>query len=129
MKKSIILFCLFFLNIGIAYCQFARKNPITTLREIPVVSQQSTNDIKMPDRNSLKILESKYYSFKGKRKIDTGSKIHWYALEKENDSVYWKNVNCDKVIIEFKKGTSIKSKEVIDFLIKTNLNQVLEKSM
>ena len=64
-------------------------------------------------------------------KVDKQSsyKLHWYALENENDSIYWKNVNCNNIIIDFKPTVSIKSKEVSRFLRKMGLKKIVGKSV
>lgn len=68
-------------------------------------------------------------STKSSIKIEADTTIHWYALEKENDSVYWNNVNYNRILIEFKVGVSMKNKDVSKFLKKIGLNDIISKSM
>ncbi len=130
MKLGIISALILLLSFD-GYSQFAKKQPaiVELKNQSNLVVTGIDTTLKMPDRNSLKMLANDQYQFKGKSKIINDDKIHWYALENENDSIYWQNVNCNKLIVEFKRTVDIESTSIKDFLKKNRLNKITSKSL
>ena len=55
-------------------------------------------------------------------------KPRWYAIEGENDPVYWENVETDKLLIEFNEGYGIAHPAIRSFLSKHNITQMIRQS-
>ncbi|MBI5538523.1 MAG: S8 family peptidase [Bacteroidia bacterium] len=132
------IFLLSFAFISSISCLWAqqKQNPISTNiyknSKITVVKQ--TNNIgftkntgKMPNKEVLKKQQRTTINTNAKQIVQK-NEIHWYALENENNTLYWSNVDCKNIIIELQKGISIESKGIKDFLQKNNLTKIVRKS-
>ncbi len=53
----------------------------------------------------------------------------WYALENENNPSYWEHVYMDRLLIQFKPSTPLNHPQVVAFLDRLGLNQILDSSM
>jgi subtilisin family serine protease len=53
----------------------------------------------------------------------------WYALENENNPSYWEHVYMDRLLIQFKPSTPLNHPQVVAFLGRLGLNQILDSSM
>ncbi len=100
--------------------------PFFCFSYVMAIGKINTNYCQSKEERSKHI--SKVSTTKSGIKIEVDTTIHWYALEKENDSTYWNNVNYNIILIEFKVGVSMKSKVVLRFLKKMDLRDVLSKS-
>ena len=127
--KKILLFVAFF-GFTVLFCnaQIAKKEPM--LFQKNSISNNTTLQVnELPDRSILKKLSESNHTFDLKKKVNIDEEKHWYALENERNELYWNNVNCNKLIIEFQKNYSLENSDVKDFLQKFSLSKVIEKSM
>ncbi len=127
--KKILLFVAFF-GFAVLFCnaQIAKKEPM--LFQKNSISNNTTHQVnELPDRSILKKLSESNHTFDLKKKVNIDGEKHWYALENEKNEIYWNNVNCNKLIIEFQKDYSPENSDVKNFLQKTSLSKVIEKSM
>ncbi len=127
--KKILLFVAFF-GFAVLYCnaQIAKKEPML-FQKNSTSNNTSLQVNELPDRSILKKLSESNHTFDLKKKVNIDGEKHWYALENERNEIYWNNVNCNKLIIEFQKNYSLENSDVNDFLQKTSLSKVIEKSM
>jgi subtilisin family serine protease len=128
MKRILLLGGIFYFLVICSYAQIAKKTP----SKVITVENHQTNSFNpgnLPDRTKLKRLSNDEYNFSEKQKVEIDNVKHWYAIENRGNETYWKNVECNKLIVEFKKGYTLDNIQIKEYLIKNSLSKVLEKSM
>lgn len=127
MQKVLFFLPMFFIAFSVS-AQIAKKEPVLLRKSNDTITATfPTNEL--PDRENLKKLSESDYNFDLKKKVTIDVEKHWYALENESNEIYWNNVNCNKIIIEFQKNYAIENSIVKEFLQKHSLSKVIEKSM
>jgi thermitase len=130
MKKTlgIIFFSLISLtNSGIA--QIAKKVPRSIIKtSVDTLHVDWSHGI-LPDRDNLIKLSPIEYNSQSKKKVEIADNTRWYALYYQDDTIYWNNVDCSKINIEFRKGLDLDDKQILNFLNEFGLNDVTDKSM
>lgn len=127
MKKVLFFLPMFFIAFS-ASAQIAKKEPVMLQKSNDTITLTFPTK-ELPDRENLKKLSKSDYNFDLKKKVTIDIEKHWYALENGSNEIYWNNVNCNKLIIEFQKNYSLENSNVKDFLQKFSLSKVIEKSM
>jgi hypothetical protein len=127
MKKVLFLLLLFSIVISVN-AQIAKKESKVHTKSIDTLSPFFQIN-ELPDRQSLKKLTESEFNFDLKKKVTIDTEKHWYALENISNEVYWNNVNCGEIIIEFQKNFALENSSVKEFLDRHSLSKVIESSM
>ena len=128
MKRKLIFVLFIFFSSILSFGQISKKIPSNNRHQDKELNKIDTLHKIKVKRPGFDLLNTKLNDGNNKGKIEPTGR-HWYALERQDDTVYWNSVDCKKVIIELDFGLTLDKKEISAVLLRYNITVIIGKSM